>query len=140
MSFDVLERRMREKLEEVLVEKTTFHTNWNRLRQMLVEPMLQSAEKVFTERRMRARAASRDEDVVLFVTGFDQRTHRLRFSANSERLQIACGYCCYVEGEAIPPGQEADVNFFALAEMSQLALERTLIEFTEKVARDATAR
>jgi hypothetical protein len=135
MSFEVFERRLRERLEEVTMEKQSFHSAWGGLRSMLVEPMLKSAAKIFTERNLLSSYTPRDEEVALYVTDFYRQTRRLRFWADGDRLQIGYSEVSYREGDKIPVESEDTMRFLALAEISQLSVERIILAFSERVAR-----
>jgi hypothetical protein len=136
MSFEVFERRLGEKLDSASKSKETFQKGWNALRINLIVPMLKSAEKVFEARLMKATAIEHDAEIYLHVVNrFNGNTHRFRFSPDEKKSQVRFGYVCYLENTNPPEEEEPDVRFFALAELSQLAVEGLMLEFSERVAR-----
>jgi len=133
MTFEVFARRLDDKLRAVDEEAAGFNGRWRDLRETLIEPILKTAENGFKERAFRKVVCQTHGGAVsLWVTRYGLES-RISFSADAERLQVACAVASYPEGHEAEA--QEDRRFFALAEMPQLVVEKLVLEFAETVAR-----
>jgi hypothetical protein len=139
MSFEVFERRLSEKLEALFTETDTFYARWSELKRTLVEPMLKSAAKTFTDKNIHSVCQAYGSNLGLFATNRGQ-DHRLRFSANADRLQAECAAISYPQGAHSNDVAEAGIRYFALEEISQLTIEKIVLEYADMVVRAKPAQ
>lgn len=135
MNFEVFARRLDQKLSDVRGEAAAFQRGWGELRAKLVEPMLKTAEKGFQERAFKAVCQTNGGSVTLWVTThFTFLESYITFAPADERRQVEYAVAIsYPEGGGAEA--ETESQFFALAELSHLTLERLLLEFADRVAR-----
>jgi hypothetical protein len=136
MVFEAFERRLGERLDAAFHGTAKFNAAWHDLKRTLVEPMLQTAVATLRGRHhaFDPVCQSHEGKISLYVN-YQGQTHRLQFAPNQERREIECGVVRYPQGGQLPSEAGVEKQFFALQELSHLALERIVLEYADGVVR-----